>query len=76
MGACTSASDITCVRKKYSNPNLSQLKNVKKRPTQEDLSSSMDNNKTATSTSICDQKAAHVGIYFIREELITKLSKG
>lgn len=53
------------------------MRNITTRPSIQDLSSSMDNYNTNVqeSNTIGDLKAANVGVYFIRDELITKMSK-
>jgi hypothetical protein len=81
MGACASANstaDVLCARKKYSKPSSSSnMLTVVSRPTAHDLSSSMDAYTTASKEGlrVNDLKGAQVGIYFIRQELITKLPK-
>lgn len=69
MGACTSSTDVLCTRKKYSKPGPKEIKNVTRRPEKQDLSSEIDE------ITLSDPKQAIVGVYFIKEELITKLPK-
>lgn len=58
MGACTSANDVLCARKKYSRPNANEIKNIMERPTAKDLSSSMDSQINIQKEKLGDPKTA------------------
>ena len=78
MGAASC--NAVCVGKKYARPSDSNPIKVIQRPSQHDLSSSMDDleihldQQSNLLAHKVDTKDAKIGIHFMQEELIDKLS--
>ena len=75
MGSCTSATEVVCLRqRKYQRPTADQRRTIVKRPTTADIDTSVDEMTNEFKTDQ-DMKDGCVGLWFQKDELISKLSK-